>query len=262
MSDRSRTPIMVAVARIGRTDLGEATIVIDDDALSISVREAPAERPLRIDLATIDAVSISGDELTLPLRSGTRLTFVCDTADETRAAILGVCRSLPELTSALRTFGSRRGNRSVRPTAADEQRRFFAPMLRARREAGEASTPQATIAAFDISALLESTHRALKGFAEQRFGEAGPGRRALEAELLDSAELLDDSYARLRAAAEDAASAVDELPQWRSWSAALRSTFETADRAWLSIDAILEAAPIPVAKQNSKNAQKQTPKKP
>jgi hypothetical protein len=262
MSDRSRTPITVTAARIGRTDLGEATIAIEDDAVFISIRETPTERPLRIELAMIDAVSIAANEISLPLRSGTRLSFVCEAAPDVRNTILNACRSLPELTSALRTFGSRRGNRSIRPTASDEQRRFFAPLLRARREAGDALTAVTTIAAFDVAALVESTHRALKGFAEQRFAMVGPQRRALEAELFDANEALDVSYDRLREAASDAKAAVDELHPWRGWAAALRATFEAADRAWLHVDALLEAAPIPAEKPNSKKAQKQTLKKP
>jgi hypothetical protein len=262
MPDRSHSPVTVAAARIGRTALGAATVVIEDDALSISVHEVPGERPLRIDLSMIEAISIAGNEITLPLRSGTRLSFECESADDMRTAILDVCRSVPELTGALRTFGSRRGNRSVRPSAAEEQRRFFAPMLRARREAGDALTPQATIASFDVIALAESTHRALKAFAEQRFVEPGPARRALEAELLDANEVLDACYERLRDAAADAAAAVDELQRWRAWSATLRTTFEAADRVWLVVDAVLEATPVPVAKAGSRNVKKQTLNKP
>ncbi|MEO7085278.1 MAG: hypothetical protein ABI442_03585 [Gemmatimonadaceae bacterium] len=261
MTDRSHTPVTVAATRIGRTNLGEATIAVEDGALWIAVRET-AEPPLRIDLSTIEAVTVEGNEVTLPLRGGTRLTFECASPVEMRDALLGACRTLPELTSALRTLGSRRGNRSVRAVAPEEQRRFFAPMLRARREAGESLTAAATIAAFDASALVESTHRALKGFAEQRFAVVGPSRRALEAELFDANETLDAAYERLRDAGAAARTSVDDLSAWRTWAGMLRATFEAADRTWLLVDAVLEATPIPVDKANVKKAQQQTLKRP
>ena len=34
---------------------------------------------------------------------------------------------------------------------------------------------------------------------------------------------------------------VDDLTRWRAWAAQLTSTFETADRVWLSIDQTLDA---------------------
>jgi hypothetical protein len=38
--------------------------------------------------------------------------------------------------------------------------------------------------------------------------------------------------------------APEDLRRWRRWAAGLRSTFETADRVWLSLDAALDATPF------------------
>ncbi|HEX3865425.1 MAG TPA: hypothetical protein VHV78_01690 [Gemmatimonadaceae bacterium] len=247
MPEGPLAPTLVG-ARIGRTDLGQAALTVDDDALNVLARNAPDERTIRVELASIEGVYVDGNEVTVPLRDGTRLVLVADWAPRLRETILGRCMTLPELTRTLRVLGSRRGTHATRAVAAEEQRRFFAPLLDARRLATNAHTADDAITAFDADALMASIHRVLHAFAAQRFADLGPARRALEAELLDAVEPLNDSLGRVRDAAPRARSVAGELRPWRLWASELRAAFETADHVWLALDMVLESAPIPAAK--------------
>ena len=246
MIDRSRTPIAVTAIRIGRTHLGDGTLVIDDDAVTIVVRSTVDERPVRVPLASVDGVVLGeGDdhELSLSLRDSTRVTLVLASAGDVRDELLLRCRALPELTRALRAFGSRRGHRSKRASASADQQRFFAPLLAARRSAGAAIAPTAVVGAFSAGPLSQALEGALREFAVERHGENGPARRALEAELGELIEPLLRTIHALGDASLRALETPDDLRLWRAWAAQLRVTFEAADRAWLALDVALDAAP-------------------
>src|SRR5262245_12932774 len=138
MTERARAPISITSTRIGRTDLGEASAVIDDDAITITVRATADERPIRVPLVSIDALALNGTELSLLLRDGTQLTLVSNAGAQLHDELMLRGHVLPEVTRTLRTFGSRRGQHSTRKEAANDQQRFFAPLLEARRKAGAA----------------------------------------------------------------------------------------------------------------------------
>ena len=141
---------------------------------------------------------------------------------------------LPELTHALRAFGSRRGHRSTRATAASDQQRFFAPLLEARRHAVTAGTPAAAIAAFDADALAAAFEAQLREFAAERYGDIAPARRALDAELIDLSEPLQAALDALRDAAREAAASSSTICGCGARGrASFATTFEIADRVWL-----------------------------
>lgn len=239
MVDRARGPIQVGALRIGRTEVGAATALLDDDALTLVRAMESEERPIRLRLSSIDSLHGSGDEIDLVLRDGTHVTIVSPESG-LRDDLLDRCRSIPELTRNLRVFGSSR-RRAVRPMDATEQQRFFAPLLEARRTASNAEGA-AAVAAFNGSALMAALEGTLKQFAADRHAEAGPQRRALEAELIDASEPLFDALRALRESAKAATAAADDLRIWRAWSSQLRATFETADRVWVAVDAALDEA--------------------
>jgi len=242
MMDRLLGPRFVVVTRVGNTELGDSIVVIDEHAVNVSIPETGNEQPLRVLLSTIEVVTSTTEEIEIELRDGTKLTFIATSTPPLRDEILARCRAVPELTSALRAFGSRRGHRSVRKNAAHDQQRFFAPLLDARRQAVAAKTPAAAMAAFDAAGLATAFDTALRELAAQRYGDNAPARRALEAELIDLAEPLHASLERLRAAASEASSSED-LKVWRAWTRQLGATFEAADRVWISMDAALDANP-------------------
>jgi hypothetical protein len=243
MGDRARAPIAVTATRIGRTDLGDGSVFIDDDAMVVTVH-ASADRPMRMALATLDVVSIAGNDVSLTLRDGTTIVLTTAAAAQMGEELMLRCRTLPELTRALRAFGSRRGHRSTRALAAADQQRFFAPLLEARRRASAAGPPLSVITAFAAGQLTAELVAALEAFAAERYATPGPERRALHAELTDIAEPLILALKALEEAAAGATGSIDDLRLWRAWSTQLRATFETADRVWLLLDIALDGAPF------------------
>jgi hypothetical protein len=236
--------IAVSAARVGRADLGEGTATVDDDVLTVIARPSGAERLLRIPISAIDALAIDGDEIVVLVRDGRQVAMTSGDAAQLHREIVARCFVLPELTRTLRTFGSRRGQRGRRPGAAAEQQKFFAPLVDARRVASKSPSAADTIAAFESVALTHALDEAVRRFASERFGQNGPARRALEAELVDSSEPL---QLALRALGERATAALeqgDEIRAWRSWALSLRNVFEAADRVWVALDAALDAAHV------------------
>jgi hypothetical protein len=247
MNERVHGPVEVPALRIGRTDVGAATALVEDDALTLSVRVEGAERTLRIRFTAIDSIHSTSEELELVVRDGTRVTIAAPAGSSFSDELLGRCRTLPELTRTLRAFGSRRARpgapNSARDTGDSEQQRFFAPLLDARRAAASVEGSNA-ITSFNGSSLMLALEQTLKQFAVDRHADAGPARRALEAELVDASEPLFDALRALREAANAAGESTDDLRLWRAWSSQLRATFETADRVWIAIDAVLDSAPV------------------
>lgn len=241
--DRTRAPIAIDATRIGRTDLGEGSLVIDDDAIIVTLH-ATADRPIRVALGALDVVALTGADVALNLRDGTQIVLSSASAEHVRDELMMRCRTLPELTRALRAFGSRRGHRSTRALAAADQQRFFAPLLEARRRAGAAGPPAAVIDAFSAIQISAELSAALDAFAAERYAQMGPARRALHAELTDIAEPLVVALQELGEAASLVSGSVEDLRLWRAWASQLRATFETADRVWPLLDIALEGAPF------------------
>lgn len=238
MTDRV---FQLGALRVGRTNVGEAMLTIDEDALTLVIRADREEQALRVTHASIDKLQSTPTEITLTLRDGT--SIVLDVLPHLFDEIVARCQSVPEVTRTLRSFGSRRGHRTPHANierASADQRRFFTPFLEARRAAMHARGASA-IAAFDAETLARSLEATLRAFAAERHAEPGPGRRALEAELIDLSEPLELALKELARVAADAAAAADDLRLWRAWSSQLRATFEAADRVWIALDAALGA---------------------
>jgi hypothetical protein len=245
MTEASHRTIEVSATRVGRTELGEGNVAVDDDALTVVARLAGGgERLLRIPLSAIDTIALDGDEFVVSVRDGRQVTMTTAGGAQLRDEIVARCFTLPELTRTLRAFGSRRGQRGRRPTAAAEQQRFFAPFVDARRTASKNPSPVETIAAFESAALVRALDDALRRFAIERFGQNGPARRALEAELVDSSEPLHVALRILAERAIDARDRADEIRAWRTWALSLREVFEAADRVWVALDVVLDAAHV------------------
>lgn len=241
MIERTPSPHRMTAARIGRTDLGAATVVFEDDALVV-ILGAADDHPVRIPFASIDALHDDAAVLELRLLDGTQIRLAAESAATFRHEIVLRCCTIPELTRTLRAFGSRRGSRGVRVSAAAEQQRFFAPLLGARRTADSAKTPLSALDAFDATRLAADVDATLAAFAAARFGSNAPARRALHAELFDAGEPLRLALIELARLADHARAASGDLRAWRAWSDQLRAVFETADRTWLALDAALEAS--------------------
>jgi len=243
MTDGSRQSVPVKATRIGGAELRGGTIVLEEDALIIVLPVNAEERPVRVPFAAIDRIGVEGDDVVIALLDGARIEVVADgTPGELCDHLLARCCALPELTRALRAFGSRRRQRDRRGGGAVEQQRFFAPLVESRRSAAKAAVPHEVVAAFDATALAKAFDETLQTFATARFGDFPPARRALEAELVDLAEPLREALRMLEEAGTVARGAPRDLHAFRQWYARLRDTFEAADRAWLALDVALDSA--------------------
>jgi hypothetical protein len=141
--------------------------------------------------------------------------------------------ALPEVTRALRAFGARRG------LPGSDHDLFYAPLLgplrRARDHVARATgRPWEAAGAVDAAAVERDVRAALADLAARHAGPRPPDRRALEAELEETAEPLFAALAALGDAARALAAAEPgERPgAWRAWAAALGRAFAAADGAW------------------------------
>lgn len=148
---------------------------------------------------------------------------------------------LPEFTRALRALGSRRGRRGGRAAGADQQARFFAPLVDARSAAAAANDAAGIVAAFDAAALRAAFRATLDAFARDRYPEYAPARRALEAELFDVAEPLFASLDEVHAL-QAGKTALEPPDALATWSREIQRLFECADRVWVLLDEALETA--------------------
>ena len=140
---------------------------------------------------------------------------------------------LPEVTRALRAFGTRRG----RP--GSDHDRFFAPLLDPLRRARDhvargTGRPWEAAGHVDAAAVAAGVRAALDALAAEHGGPRPPDRRALAAELDELAEPLFAALDALGVAAASLAAADDaERPSaWRAWGAALARAFSAADGVW------------------------------
>jgi len=243
MTDGSRQSVPVRATRIGGAELRGGTIFLEEDALIIVLPVNAEERPVRVPFSTIDQIGVEGEDVVVALLDGARIEVLAESSpDEFCDNLLARCCALPEITRALRAFGSRRRQRDRRGGGAAEQQRFFAPLVEARRVAAKATVPHEVVAAFDAAAMAKAFDEILAGFATNRFSDYAPARRALEAELVDLAEPLHDALRALEVAGVAARGAPRDLHVYRQWYARLRDAFAAADRAWLALDAALDSA--------------------
>ena len=148
---------------------------------------------------------------------------------------------MPELTRALRALGS------ARRSGGNLQSQFFLPLLDARRKAEHARSAAGRVHAFDATDLNRALERAIDRIVAGWPDARPSARRALRAEIAERVS----AYARaLKALSERAALALEadetaRLEAWRAWTVQLATTFDAADRSWLSLRSVIDAMPMP-----------------
>jgi hypothetical protein len=146
--------------------------------------------------------------------------------------------ALPEFTRAMRTLGGRRGG------LAEQQSRFFAPLLQARRRLEEQSDIEWRLSAFDAKTLEMRFADVLRSFAQERHPQNAADRRSLEAFLFEGAEGLFARLTELGDAAAKIGSAADRdrYERWRTWMRVVRHVFDEADRCWSHASALMQGS--------------------
>lgn len=241
MADTPRVPVKVRGTLRGTVVDADGTVRLLEDMLAIQVDEREyTTRVDRVDgvvwespalriYVSSDVVELSGHAGVQPL--GTQIT--------------AVALSLPELTRTMQGLGSRRGH------PGSDHDRFFASLLTARRAAEGFTEPESRLAAFDSRRLTQTITTLLAEFASERYPNSPPDRRALEAELVDTAERLLTTLEALgeAAAAVRASAAPTRLARWRDWTRAAHRVFEEADRCWIAVVPALSASPLPTQRR-------------
>lgn len=228
-------------AALGGKHLGPATALVDEDILRVLLVDAGGgEKAIQLRYDSVVAVGIDDGGVIISCRDGRDFVGSTPDANEFRQSVLAACRSLPEVTRALRALGSRRGTGGTRRNPGDREGRFFAPFISARRASMDAREARAVISAFDPRELTRSLNATLTVFARERAAGHPARQRALEAELSDGIEQLESALGRLQELATQAARDVDDLGRWRAWAAGVQQVFEAADRAWVTIEPTIE----------------------
>ena len=231
MTNGSAIPVVLPVTGLlGLT--GDATIRLLDDGLEIRAEQQTAT----LSLSAILGVEYHDGVLDLATRHGTFALRGGPALASLERSLVAQAGALPGVTRALRALGSMRGH----PGAQHD--RFFAPLLAARRRAERAADPAVRLAAFDGSALRRATESAVLELASARYPAQPSARRAAEEELLELAEPLLGSCDALVTAAQAVRDAEpnEVIRRWREWTAAVKRTFENADRSWMAIARELE----------------------
>ena len=216
----------------GRELDGEATVVLDADALSLDT----AHGRITLALEQLEGIRVPGDVIELYLATGDVIQL--EQAPELQALATEISNrvcAIPEMTRSLRALGA--GTHA----GGEEHDRFFAPLLEARVIAERAPNLVALRAAFDAAALRASIEHVLEELAADRYPAAAGERRALEAELSDAAQELFARITELERA-ESALGSCDDserFVRWREWSDALRNVFRGSDTAWIAIHPVL-----------------------
>lgn len=237
MPDGPRIPVRALGWWRGAAVDADGFVRVAGDVVSVLVDDR--DHHVRID--RLDGVAWRPPTLALHV-AGERLELTGHASLETLAAhITRRALELPELTRTMHGLGSRRGS------PGSEHDRFFAALLRARRQAEELEQLESRLAAFDAARLRRALTEVIGELAAERFPDSGPFRRALEAELLEHAErvyaaldVLGDAAAATRSAGDDA-----RLARWRVWTWSAHRVFEEADRCWIAVLRTLTAMPAP-----------------
>lgn len=211
---------------------GDCTLAMRDEALDL----ATTTGALLLPYSAVDgAVRIGDDAVDLYTSTGDvlHLSGSGELGGVARSLAARIC-TLPELTLSFRALGS------PGRTGTDHDR-FFAPLLDARRRGEGARDAAGVVEAMDARELRGALASTMREFTAERFRHQEPDRRALEAELGDSAQAMLAALDRLERAQQDLAAADDTVrfARWRVWTAAVRDVFERADACWAVICPVL-----------------------
>ena len=226
---QARYPVTASGSWRGATLSGDVVLEVGDEDVAIASLDGARRLPLP--LGTLQGARFRDGELTLFFPDGTIvLAGEGRLAAASRAIISRACAP-GELTLALRSLGSHRRG------ADDLQRRWFEPLLTARRKLDRAYEPDAQAAALDARALLAAYHDLAHRIAERSAGQAPADKRALEAQIDDALAPLVAALGMLEGAAVAlrTASAEVAIARWREWSVLAGAVFAAADRCWPNV---------------------------
>ena len=159
---------------------------------------------------------------------------------------------LPEFTRSLRAFAA------VDSLGNPDHDRWFAPLLAARTSAAPVQGIDGRFAAFDAARLRTALLDALTQMAADRFKKSAPDRRALEALLEERCEPAFIALVGVERAAAGLHpdSSLTRAEVWTTWTAAVQSLFDAADRSWAAMRVALRDYPVNGRRQRGRDVAK------
>ena len=157
--------------------------------------------------------------------------------DEVWTSLVARTCPLPELARTHRLLGSRRGG------SIDQQVKFLAPLLQARRRLEEIADLDTRVAALDAKTLNERMLGAIQAIAKDVYAVSDPDRRAMEAELEEAMSPLFAELNAMQAAAQVFRNAPEAIrfSAWRDWVSIVGRVFVLADNGWAHAARLLPA---------------------
>jgi hypothetical protein len=116
----------------------------------------------------------------------------------------------------------------------DQQVKFLAPLLQARKRIEEIADLDTRVAALDARALGERMLAAIQAIAKDVYATSDPDRRAMEAELEEAMSSLFAELQAMHAAAQVFRNAPEAVrfTAWRDWVSIVGRVFVLADHGW------------------------------
>jgi hypothetical protein len=227
-----RFPVVASGSLRGVSFSGDAVLELTAEEAALVGADGRRE-PLP--LGTLGGVRWDAGALTLGFAAGTVVLRGEGRLAAAARDILARACAPGELTLALRTLGSHRRG------ADDLQRRYFEPLLAARKKLAKASDPRSQTSALDARALRASYEDFAHSLAERSGGLAPADRRALEAQLDEAIEPLLAVLRTLEtsASALRTSSGEGNVAAWREWSGEATRVFAAADRCWPAVARLL-----------------------
>lgn len=235
----ARFPVEIGGVYRGAVLRGRGELELRATAVALhaasEVEGAPGIGPCEIALTRLRGVHWGNGVLSLRLDEGTLLLRGEPRLGAAARDLVARACDPGELTLALRALGSHRAG------ADATQKRFFEPLLAARRRLAKQSEPRQQAGALDARGLRASYAALVVALAEEHGTASAADRRALEAQLSETLEPLEAALGTLGETAKTLAGASDDelLVAWREWSARARAIYTAADRCWPRVAALL-----------------------
>jgi hypothetical protein len=210
----------------GRTLEGEGALAIYPNDVQVAV----AEGRLTVALRQLTDATLDRAAGVLQLHRSPDLLSIASSGDLAAAwtSLVASACPMPEFARGLRTLGHARGG------AAEQQLRFFGPLLAARRRVADAEGVERRVAQFDSAAIARHLLREGETLANERHPSDLPRARALAAHLEEALEPCLRALELVERTADGVhgATAGQRFVAWRRWTTALRRVFLAADTSW------------------------------
>lgn len=234
VSDERLVPVRLRGAWQDRSLDYDAAVQVGEGLVRIAF-DAADPKTIEVAIGDLQGAALQDGVLTLHPTSG-RPVVLSDSPhlDAVLNRLIATVCQFPSQTLSLRAFGSEGS------APGSDHDRWFEGLMTARRVSAESRTIDTQRRAFDANRLARHAQITREAWAADRF-EGAADRRALAAELEETAMPYSRSLLALEAAALGLRSATDDVQfaVWRHWLVRVQETFRSADDVWTAMIPVL-----------------------